>query len=194
MRLTALSDYQLIKLYINGNERALGEVIIRHKDRLYTYLILLLKDRQLADDCFQDTIVKVIDTIRAGKYNDEGKFKPWMMQIAHNIVIDHFRKQQKIRIQHSTDEFDVFSVIGNGDLSVEDKMVEEQIHNDLRRLVAMLPEDKREIVLMRIYAKMPFKEIAWVTNCKLSTTIGRMRVALSLLRGLMEEHNVKLVA
>lgn len=194
MRLSALSDQQLIKLYINGDERALREVFDRHRDRLFTYLVLLLKNRQLAEDFFQDTLVKVIDTIRSGRYNEEGKFKPWMMRIAHNIVIDHFRQQQKMRMQHSTEEFDIFSVMSNGDLTREDEMLLEQRNEDLRRLVAMLPEDRREIIIMRVYARMPFKEIAWVTNTNLNTAIGRMRYALTNLRQLMEEHNVRLVA
>ncbi|MCF8256251.1 MAG: sigma-70 family RNA polymerase sigma factor [Flavobacteriales bacterium] len=194
MRLSALSDQQLIKLYINGNEHALREVFDRHRDRLFTYLILLLKDRRLAEDLFQDTLVKVIETIRAQRYNEEGKFKPWMMRIAHNIVIDHFRQQQKMRMQHSTEEFDIFSVVDTGDPTREEEMILEQNHLELRKLVAMLPEDRREVILMRVYAKMPFKEIAWITNTNLNTAIGRMRRALSHLRELMEEHNVKLVA
>jgi len=194
MQLSALSDHQLVKLYINGNERALQEVIERHRDRLFTYLVLLLKNRQLAEDFFQDTLVKVIDTIKAGRYNEEGKFKPWMMRIAHNIVIDHFRQQKKMRMQHSTEDFDIFSILSNGDPTREDEFVTEQIHEDLRKLVAMLPDDRREVLLMRVYAKMPFKEIAWVTNTNLNTAIGRMRYALIQLRSLMEEHNMKLVA
>jgi len=194
MRLTALSDHQLVKLYINGDERALREVIDRHRDRLFTYLVLLLKDRHLAEDFFQDTLVKVIDTIKSGRYNEEGKFKPWMMRIAHNIVIDHFRIQQKMRLQHSTAEFDIFSVMSNGDLTREDQFVLDQRNDDLRRLVAMLPEERREVIIMRVYAKMPFKEIAWITNTNLNTAVGRMRYALINLRQLMEEHNVRLVA
>ncbi len=194
MRLTALSDHQLVKLYINGDERALREVIERHKDRVFTYLVLLLKDRQLAEDFFQDVLLRTIDTIRCGKYNDEGKFKPFIMRIAHNLVIDHFRKQEKMRMQHSTEDFDIFSVISNGDLNREDQFVEEQIHHDLRKLVAMLPENYREVVLMRVHAKMPFKEIAWLYGVNVSTAIGKMRRALQLLRILMAEHNIKLVA
>jgi RNA polymerase sigma factor (sigma-70 family) len=194
MRLSALSDQELVKLYINGNEKAIQEVFERHRDRLFTYLILLLKNRQLAEDLFQDTLIKVIDTLRSGRYNEEGKFKPWMMRIAHNIVIDHFRQQKKMRLQHSTEEFDIFSVMSNGDPTREEELVSEQISEDLRGLIAMLPEDRREVLIMRIYAKMPFKEIAWVTNTNLNTAIGKMRYALMHLRKLMEERNVRLVA
>lgn len=194
MRLSALSDHELVKLFINGNQRALREVIDRHRDRLFTYLVLMLKDRRLAEDFFQDTLVKVIDTIRSGRYNEEGKFKPWMMRIAHNLVIDHFRQQQKMRMQHSTEEFDIFSVMSNGDPTREEEMLLEQRNEDLRRLVALLPEDRREVIIMRVYAKMPFKEIAWVTNTNLNTAVGRMRYAIINLRQLMEEHNVRLVA
>lgn len=194
MRLTALNDHQLIKLYINGNEKALQEVIDRHKDRLFTYLVLLLKNRQLAEDFFQDTLVRVIDTIKAGRYQEDGKFKAWMMRLGHNLVIDHFRAQKRMRMQHSTEEFDVFSLMGNGELTREEELMEEQSHADLRKLVAMLPDDRREIIIMRIYAKMPFKEIAWVTNTNMNTAIGRMRYALAHLRKLMEQHDLKLVA
>jgi len=194
MRLTALSDSQLVKLYINGDERALREVIERHKDRVFTYLILLLKDRQLAEDIFHDVLVRIIDTIRQGKYNEDGKFKPYMMQVAHNTVIDYFRQQKRMCMQRSTVEFDPFSIISDGEMTREEQFVEEQKTHDLRRLVAMLPVEYREVVLMRIYAKMPFKEIAWLYNVKLSTAIGRMRRALAMMRELMEEHNIKLVA
>lgn len=194
MRLTALSDSQLIKLYINGDERALREVIERHKDRVFTYLVLLLKNRQLAEDIFHDVLVRVIDTIRQGKYNEDGKFKPFVMQIAHNTFIDYFRRQQRMRMQHSTEEFDPFSVLSDGEMTREELFVEEQTSQDLRKLVALLPEEYREVVLMRIYAKMPFKEIAWLYNVKLSTAIGRMRRALHMMRELMEAHKIKLVA
>jgi RNA polymerase sigma factor (sigma-70 family) len=194
MRVSALSDQDLIRLYVQGDEVCFEELVNRHKDRLFTYLVLLLKDRNLAQDFFQDTLVKVINTLKSGKYLEEGKFRPWMLKIAHNLVVDHFRRQKKMRMQHSTEEFDVFSVIGCEDLNREEEMVQEQIHSDLRKLVAMLPDDQKEVLLMRVYAKMPFKEIAWVTEVSINTALGRMRYALIALRGLMQEHKVKLVA
>lgn len=194
MRITALSDQELIRLYVEGNEDCFEELVSRHKDRLFTYLVLLLKDRNLAEDFFQDTLVKVIQTLKSGKYLEEGKFRPWMLRIAHNLVIDHFRRQKKMRMQHSTEEFDIFSVIGSEDMNREEIYIQDQIHSDLRKLVAMLPHDQKEVLLMRVYAKMPFKEIAWATEVSINTALGRMRYALIALRGLMEEHKVRLVA
>jgi len=194
MRVSALSDQELIRLYVKGDELCFEELVSRHKDRLFTYLVLLLKDRNLAQDFFQDTLVRVINTLKAGKYLEEGKFRPWMLKIAHNLVVDHFRRQKKMRMQHSTDEFDVFSVIGCEDMNREEVYVRDQIHSDLKKLVALLPDDQREVLLMRVYAKMPFKEIAWATEVSINTALGRMRYALINIRGLMQEHNVRLVA
>lgn len=194
MRVSALSDQELIRLYIQGEEICFEELVNRHKDRLFTYLVLLLKDRNLAHDFFQDTLVKVIQTLKSGRYLEEGKFRPWMLRIAHNLVIDHFRRQKQMRMQHASDEFDMFDVIGSEDLNREEIYIQETIHSDLRKLVSMLPEDQKEVLLMRVYAKMPFKEIAWVTEVSINTALGRMRYALINLRQLMEDHNVRLVA
>ncbi len=194
MRVSALSDQELIRLYIQGEEICFEELVNRHKDRLFTYLVLLLKDRNLAHDFFQDTLVKVIQTLKSGRYLEEGKFRPWMLRIAHNLVIDHFRKQKQMRMQHATEEYDAFDFIGSEDLNREEEYIQEQIHSDLRKLVALLPEDQKEVLLMRVYAKMPFKEIAWVTEVSINTSLGRMRYALINLRALMEEHKVRLVA
>ncbi|MCB9186622.1 MAG: sigma-70 family RNA polymerase sigma factor [Flavobacteriales bacterium] len=194
MRLSALSDQELIRLYVQGEEICFEELVNRHKDRLFTYLVLLLKDRNLAEDFFQETLLKIINTLKSGKYMEEGKFRPWMLRIAHNLVIDHFRRQKQMRMQHATDEFDMFDVIGSDDLNREEKYIQETIHSDLRKLVTMLPEDQKEVLLMRVYARMPFKEIAWVTEVSINTALGRMRYALINLRQLMEDHNVKLVA
>ena len=194
MRVSALSDQELIRLYVEGDEICFEELVSRHKDRLFTYLVLLLKDRNLAQDFFQDTLVKVINTLKSGKYLEEGKFRPCMLRIAHNLVVDHFRKQKKMRMQHSTEEFDVFSVIGSEDMNREEVYIQDQIHSDLRKLVALLPEDQKEVLLMRVYAKMPFKEIAWATEVSINTALGRMRYALINIRELMREHKIKLVA
>ncbi len=194
MRLSALSDQELIRLYIQGEEVCFEELVNRHKDRLFTYLVLLLKDRNLAEDFFQDTLVKVIHTIKSGRYLEEGKFRPWMLKIAHNLVIDHFRKKKQMQMQHATEEFDIFDFLSSEDKNREELFIQEQIHSDLKKLVTMLPDDMKEVLLMRVYAKMPFKEIAWITQVSINTSLGRMRYALIRLRELMEEHNVKLVA
>ncbi len=194
MRLSTLSDSELIRLYTSGNEACLEELVGRHKDRIYTYLVLLLKNRDLAQDFFHDTLIKVIQSLKKGKYLEEGKFRPWALRIAHNLVIDHFRKQQKMRLQRSTDEFDVFSTIGHEDMNAEEEMIHETIIGDMRKLVTLLPYDQREVLLMRIHARMSFKEIAWLSGVSINTALGRMRYALINLRKLMEEHNIKLVA
>jgi len=194
MRVSALSDQELIRQYVQGEEICFEELVNRHKDRLFTYLVLLLKDRTLAEDFFQETLLKVINTLKAGKYLEEGKFRPWMLRIAHNLVIDHFRRQKQMRMQHATDDYDMFDFIGSDDMNREEEFVQDQIHSDLRKLVTMLPEDQKEVLLMRVYARMPFKEIAWVTEVSINTALGRMRYALINLRQLMEDHKVKLVA
>lgn len=194
MRLSTLSDSELIRLYTSGNEACFEELVNRHKDRIYTYLVLLLKNRDLAQDFFHDTLIKVIQSLKKGKYLEEGKFRPWALRIAHNLVIDHFRKQQKMRLQRSTDEFDVFSTISHDDKNAEEEMIHETIIGDMRKLVTLLPYDQREVLLMRIHAKMSFKEIAWLSGVSINTALGRMRYALINLRKLMEEHNIKLVA
>ncbi|MFT4523910.1 MAG: RNA polymerase sigma factor (sigma-70 family) [Granulosicoccus sp.] len=194
MRLSTLSDSELIRLYTSGNEACFEELVNRHKDRIYTYLVLLLKNRDLAQDFFHDTLIKVIQSLKKGKYLEEGKFRPWALRIAHNLVIDHFRKQQKMRLQRSTDEFDVFSTISHEDMNVEEEMIHDTIIADMRKLVTFLPYDQREVLLMRIHAKMSFKEIAWLSGVSINTALGRMRYALINLRKLMEEHNIKLVA
>ncbi|MCF8463197.1 MAG: sigma-70 family RNA polymerase sigma factor [Flavobacteriales bacterium] len=194
MRVSALSDQELIRLYIRGEEICFEELLNRHKDRLFTYLVLLLKDRKLAEDLFQETLVRVIQTLKSGRYLEEGRFRPWMLKIAHNLVIDHFRSLKKMRMQYATEEYDAFDVIGSEDLNREEEFVKERIHQELRILINMLPEDQKEVLLMRIYAKMPFKEIAWVTEVSINTSLGRMRYALISLRALMEKHNVKLAA
>lgn len=194
MRLSTLSDSELIRLYTSGNEACFAELVNRHKDRIFTYLVLLVKDRTLAQDFFHDALIKVIQSLKKGKYLEEGKFRPWVMKIAHNLVIDHFRRQAKMRMQHSTDEFDVFATISCDDNNKEQEMIRDTIIGDMRKLVTMLPYDQREVLLMRIHAKMSFKEIAWLTNISINTALGRMRYALINLRKLMEKHDIKLVA
>lgn len=194
MRLSALSDSELIRLYTSGNEACLEELISRHKDRIFTYLVLLLKNRDLAQDLFHDTLIKVIHSLKKGKYLEEGKFRPWVLRIAHNLVMDHFRRQQKMRMRHSTDEYDVFGTMSIEDRNAEEELIHETIIGDMRKLVAMLSYEQREVLLMRIHAKMSFKEIAWLTGTSINTSLGRMRYSLINLRKLMEQNNIKLVA
>ncbi len=182
-----ISDQELVNLYVTGDESALGELLIRHKAKIYTSIYLLVKDTFLAEDIFQDTFIKVINTLKNGKYNEEGKFLPWVMRIAHNLVIDHFRKEKRTPVITNSDGFDIFDVIGIADESIEDKMLRDQSHQDLRALIQLLPEEQKEVLIMRHYADLSFKEIAELTNVSINTALGRMRYALNNLRKMMTE-------
>ena len=189
-----ITDQKLIEQYLDGNHAALEKLITRHKEKVYTYIYLMLKDKSLADDLFQDTFIKVVNTLRSGAYNEEGKFIPWVMRIAHNLVIDHFRKNQRIPIVDNKDDYSVFKTYKVYDESVEDKMVEEQIYKEVRDLVDLLPDEQKEVLLMRHYADLSFKEIAEQTNVSINTALGRMRYALINLRKLIVDKNISLVA
>ena len=189
-----ISDQQLIQDYLEGKQIALDSLITRHKDKVYTYIYLMIKDKALADDLFQDTFIKVINTLRSGSYNEEGKFIPWVMRIAHNLVIDYFRKNQRIPIIENKEDYNVFKTYKVYDESVEDKIVEEQIYKEVRNLVDLLPEEQKEVLLMRHYADLSFKEIAEQTNVSINTALGRMRYALINLRKLIAEKKISLVA
>lgn len=189
-----ITDQELVRKYIRGSEPSFGILVKRHKNRVFTYILLLVKDRDLAEDLFQDTFVRAIDTIKGGKYKEEGKFLPWIMRIAHNLVIDHFRKDNKMPKVRDTEEFPVLSTIGNKDRNAEEMMVREQIHDDLRKLIRLLPHDQKEVLLMRHYGKMSFKEIADLTGVSINTALGRMRYALINLKRMIEENQMTMVA
>lgn len=188
-----LSDSVLVRDYMNGNENALERLIMRHKQRVFSFIVSKVLDKEIAEDIFQDTFIKVIRTLKRGAYNDEGKFLPWIMRIAHNLVIDHFRKSKRIPIFKNNDEFDIFTVIGDGVLNAEKQLIKDQILNDVRVLIQELPEDQKEVLVMRIYRDMSFKEIAENTDVSINTALGRMRYALINLRKLIEKHNIILV-
>lgn len=187
-----ISDQELIDKYLSGNEGALEELIRRHKSKVYTSIYLLVKDSYLAEDIFQDTFVKVINTLRAGKYNEEGKFLPWVVRIAHNLVIDHFRKEKRTPTITNSDGFDIFTTIRFLDENAEDKMVREQSHADLRKLIERLPEEQKEVLIMRHYGDLSFKEIADATNVSINTALGRMRYALNNLRKMIAQKEMSL--
>jgi RNA polymerase sigma factor (sigma-70 family) len=187
-----LSDQELIQIYIKGDETALEFLINRHKSRLFTYIFLLIKDRELAEDVFQDTFMKVIKTLKTGSYNEEGKFLPWVMRIAHNLIIDHFRKSSKMRATRSTDEYDVFETLDLLEDNVEDKMVKDQIHQDIRKMIEKLPPEQKEVLMLRAYEDMSFKEISDLTNVSINTALGRMRYAILNLRKMAEKNNIVL--
>jgi len=195
MKATEISDKVLINDYLQGNQASLEKLIQRHKNRVYAYILMVVKDKQLADDIFQDTFIKVINTIRAGSYKEEGKFIQWVMRIAHNLIIDHFRKSKRIPvIDNDNSDFDIFDTVRITDDSVEDRMVIEQIHKDVRELIEYLPPEQKEVLMMRHYADMSFKDIAEQTDVSINTALGRMRYALINLRKLIKEKEVILTA
>lgn len=188
------TDQELVHSYINGNEAALSELVTRHKSRIYTSIYLLVKDQFLAEDIFQDTFIKVIKTLKAGKYNEEGKFLPWVLRIGHNLVIDHFRREKRNPTITNSDGFDIFDVLGIHDESMEEKMIKEQTHNDLKKLIHYLPAEQKEVLIMRHYGDLSFKEIADLTSVSINTALGRMRYALNNLRKLMTNKELTLKA
>jgi RNA polymerase sigma-70 factor (ECF subfamily) len=186
-------DSVLISDYILGKEAALGVLIKRHQQRLYSFIYSKIYDKDIAEDIFQDTFIKVIKTLKKGNYNEEGKFLPWVMRIAHNLVIDHFRKSNRMPTFKNTDEFDIFSVLGDGSLNAEKQMIQDQIFSDVKELVNELPEEQKEVLIMRMYKDMSFKEISENTGVSINTALGRMRYALINMRKLIEKHKIILV-
>ncbi len=185
-----LNDQELISLYIAGNHTALEKLIYRHKGRVYAYILMIVKDKELAEDLFQDTFIKVINTFRSGQYKEEGKFIQWVMRIAHNLIIDYFRKSKRIPTVENSDEYDIFDKVRIPVESVEEQMITEQIHLDVKKLIEYLPHEQKEVLVMRHYADMSFKDIADVTNVSINTALGRMRYALINLRKLVKDHEV----
>ncbi|MEJ2596178.1 MAG: sigma-70 family RNA polymerase sigma factor [bacterium] len=191
MNQDAASERELIRSYLSGNHTSLQTLIERHQSRLYSYIFLMVKDKQLADDVFQDTYVKVINTLKLGNYKDEGKFIQWVMRIAHNLIIDHFRKSKKIPfVESNNSDYDIFDTIRFTDPSVEEQMVISQIHKDVRNLIDYLPEEQKEVIHLRCYVGLSFKEIAEQTEVSINTALGRMRYALINLRKLIEEKKI----
>lgn len=186
------NDQDLIHQYISGEEAGLVELIRRYQSKIYTSIYLLVKDEYLAEDIFQDTFIKVINTLKAGKYNEEGKFLPWVTRIAHNLVIDHFRREKRAPTVSNGDDFDIFEVLGNYDESTEDRMVREQTHKDLKALIQLLPSEQKEVLIMRHFGDLSFKEIADITDVSINTALGRMRYALNNLRKMMQGRELSL--
>jgi len=179
-----------VKLYLNGDESVLEELLRRHKNKIYTSIYLLVKDQYLAEDIFQDTFIKVINTLRSGRYNEEGKFLPWVLRIAHNLVIDYFRKEKRTPVITSADGTDILSLLQVNEESAEDRLLREQTHADLRAMIHLLPDEQKEVLIMRHYADLSFKEIADLTEVSINTALGRMRYALSNLRKMMKVKEV----
>ena len=192
MKNNTLSDAVLVNNYISGNESALSILIERHKQRIYSFIYSKVFDRDASEDIFQDTFIKVIRTLKNGKYNEEGKFLPWVMRIAHNLVIDHFRKGNRMPKFEDNGEFSIFSVISDGNLNAERKLIKSQVEDDLRNIIQELPEDQKEVLVMRMYKDMSFKEISDKTGVSINTALGRMRYALINLRKVIEKNKIVL--
>jgi len=187
------SDYELIQRFIKGEQSCFEQIIHRHKNKVYSYISLYIRDQALADDLFQDTFMKVIQSVKAGKYYDNGKFLSWVMRIAHNLIIDHFRRVKQMNTVSNDDyESDIFNSRKLADATVEDDMIKRQIQKDVRKMISLLPEDQREVVILRHYAGLSFKEIAGITDVSINTALGRMRYALINMRKLMEEKKISL--
>lgn len=186
------SDYELVQAYINGEREVFDTLVARHQQKLYNYIYSVVKDRDASDDIFQETFIKVINVLRTGTYREEGKFVQWIMRIAHNLTIDYFRKEQKMKYVRSNDEVNVFDVIGNFEDSIETVIIKKQINKDIRSLIKQLPEEQRRVLIMRHYADMSFKEIAEKTGVSINTALGRMRYALLNMRRLAEEKSLVL--
>ena len=192
MRVSPKEDKYYVNQYINGKQSAFQFLMNRHQSKVFGFIFSKVKDRDIANDIFQDTFMKVIKTLQNGKYNEEGKFLPWVMRIAHNLIIDHFRKQKKMKMVRGTEEFDVFNLISDTSESKENEIIRTQIYADLGKLIELLPELQKDILKKRIYQEMSFNEIAETNEISINTALGRMRYALINLRKLMHKHNISL--
>ena len=191
---SSISDSVLVERYLSGSEISLEVLISRHQSRIFNFINSKVQNRDTAEDIFQDTFIKVIRTLKGGQYNEEGKFLPWVMRISHNLVIDFFRKNNRMPKVKNTEEFDIFQFISDSSLNAEHTMVQDQIVKDLQKLVQELPEDQKEVLIMRLYRDMSFKEIAKNTNVSINTALGRMRYAIINLRKLIDENKIILNA
>ncbi|MBE9518271.1 MAG: sigma-70 family RNA polymerase sigma factor [Bacteroidetes bacterium] len=193
MKYGSLSDQDLVQAYIKGDHSAIEVLINRHRSKVYTYILLTIKNQQLAEDLFQETFIKVIQSLRGGKYKDNGKFLSWVIRIAHNLIIDHFRKEKQMNTLSNDDsEVDLFNSKKLSDSNIEELIIDSQIKSEIRVLINELPDDQREVVLLRHYGGLSFKEIAEQTDVSINTALGRMRYALINLRKLIQEKNLSL--
>lgn len=186
-----MKDYELVKKFIEGDQESIEVLITRHKNRVYTYILLIVKDQQLAEDIFQDTFIKVINSLKKGKYQEKGIFVSWVVRIAHNLIIDYYRKQKHLKTYSSEDgELDVFNLKKLADENIEDIMINNQISSDVKKLVELLPDEQKEVIMLRHYGGLSFKEIADQTEVSINTALGRMRYALINLRKIIETKNI----
>lgn len=187
-----LPDALLVQDYVSGNEDALATLIKRHESKIYGFIYSKVSDRDISNDIFQDTFIKVIRTLKSNSYNEEGKFLPWVMRIAYNLIVDHYRKNKKMPMFRETEEFSVFSIMSDNALTIENKIISEQVEMDLRKIIEELPADQKEVLVMRMYQDMSFKEISETTGVSINTALGRMRYAIMNLRKVIDKHQIVL--
>ncbi|MAU37024.1 MAG: RNA polymerase subunit sigma-24 [Flavobacteriales bacterium] len=192
MLTSVLSDQELVAKYLNGDNSSFELLLMRHKNKVFSFIMSKIKNRDLTEDLFQDTFIKVINSLQKGKYNEEGKFLPWMMRIAHNLVIDHFRKQSKIKTIKPRHDFNIFDLINDGNRGHDENMIRKQVHADLNMLIDDLPSEQMQVLKMRYFEDLSFKEISNLTGVSINTALGRMRYALINLRALANERNIDL--
>ncbi|GEC78880.1 RNA polymerase sigma factor [Flavobacterium aquatile] len=185
-----IPDALLVKNYIAGDENALAVLIKRHQSKIYGFIYSKMPDRDVADDVFQDTFIKVIKTLKSNSYNEEGKFLPWVMRIAHNLIVDHYRKNKKMPMLRETEEFSIFSILTDTSLNAESRIITDVIEKDLQKIVQELPPDQRDVLMMRIYQDLSFNEIADLTGVSINTALGRMRYALMNLRKVIDKNQI----
>ena len=190
MKVNLTSDADLVSAYMQGNENSLCILITRHKEKIFSFIYSKVFDRDVAEDIFQDTFIKVIRTLKRGRYNEEGKFLPWVMRISHNLVIDYFRKNNRMPKFENNGDFNIFSVLSDDALNAEKKIIKNQVASDVQRLIEELPEDQKQVLIMRMYKDMSFKEISEQTGVSINTALGRMRYALINLRKVIDKHNI----
>lgn len=186
-----MKDQDLVNQFVSGDQSAIEVLIHRHKNRVYTYILLIVKNQELAEDIFQDTFIKVIKSLDNGKYQEKGIFLSWVIRIAHNLIIDHFRKEKHLKtVSNEDSELDIFNSKKFSDTNIEENIIQNQIDNDVRRLIDELPADQKEVILLRHYGGLSFKEIADQTDVSINTALGRMRYALINLRKLIKDKNL----
>ena len=189
-----IPDALLVKNYIAGDENALAILIKRHQQKIYGFIYSKMPDRDVADDVFQDTFIKVIKTLKSNSYNEEGKFLPWVMRISHNLIVDHYRKNKKMPMLRETEEFSIFSILTDNSLNAEGRIITDIIEKDLQKIVQELPADQKEVLIMRIYQDLSFSEIAELTGVSINTALGRMRYALMNIRKVIDKHQIRILS
>ncbi len=190
MAIITTPDAVLVKSYVSGDENALSLLIERHQSKIYGFIYSKISDRDVSDDIFQDTFIKVIKTLKSNSYNEEGKFLPWVMRIAHNLVVDHYRRNKKMPMFRETEDFSIFSIMTDNSQTIENQLITNQVESDLKRLIEELPDDQKQVLVMRMYQDLSFKEIADLTGVSINTALGRMRYALMNLRKVIEKNNI----